>query len=176
MPNYRIHRIGEKVAMANAPSGRSIDVVEATSPDLVDEARRLFERYAASLGFDLAFQDFAAELAGLPGAYVPPTGCLLLATVDAAPAGCVALRALGGGSCEMKRLYVLPDYRGLGLGRLLAMRVIEEARRMGYECMRLDTVPAMRDAQTLYERLGFRDIDPYRENPIPGTRYMELTL
>jgi putative acetyltransferase len=162
--------------VANTTTGRPVEIVEATSPDLVDEARRLFERYAASLGFDLAFQDFAGELAGLPGAYAAPEGCLLLATVDGVSAGCVAARDLGGGICEMKRLYVLSEYRGLGLGRLLAARVVDEARRMGYERMRLDTVPAMRDAQALYERLGFRDIAPYRENPVPGTRYMELTL
>jgi putative acetyltransferase len=162
--------------VANDPKHRSVDIVEATSAGVLDEARHLFECYAASLGFDLAFQDFATELAELPGAYAPPTGCLLLATVDAAPAGCVALRDLGSGACEMKRLYVLPEYRGLGLGKLLAVRVVEEARRIGYESMRLDSVPAMREAQALYERLGFRDIAPYRENPIPGTRYMELTL
>jgi ribosomal protein S18 acetylase RimI-like enzyme len=165
-----------EIAVANTPLNHSIDVVEATSPALVDEARRLFERYAESLGFDLAFQNFAAELDGLPGAYAPPAGCVLLATVDGPPGGCVALRDLGGGICEMKRLYVLPEFRGFGLGRLLATRVGDDARRMGYERMRLDSVPAMREAQALYERLGFRDIAPYRENPIPGTRFMELAL
>jgi putative acetyltransferase len=155
-----------------------VDIVDAADPDLLAAARNLFERYAASLGFDLAFQGFAAELAGLPGDYSPPAGRLLLGRVDGAPAGCVAMRPLvePRGVCEMKRLYVLPEYRGFGLGRLLAERVVEEARAAGYERMRLDTVPAMRDAQALYERIGFRDIPAYRENPIPGTRYLELEL
>jgi putative acetyltransferase len=152
-----------------------IDVSPADERDLA-EIRRLLAAYASSLGFSLEFQDFDRELAELPGAYAPPRGALLVARVDGAAAGCVALRPLDSGACELKRLYVASEHRGLGLGGLLAATVISEARRLGYRRMRLDTTPGMEPAQALYERLGFRDIAPYRANPVAGTRFMELEL
>lgn len=152
-----------------------IDIVPATSDDQIATARRLFKEYEASLGIELTFQGFAQEVAGLPGAYAPPAGRLLLAT-GAEPAGCVALRPLGGGICEMKRLYVRPTARGARLGRRLAETVIREARAIGYARMRLDTLPSMKDAFALYQTLGFREIAPYYATPIAGTRFMELSL
>jgi len=153
-----------------------LTIVQARSEHRLREVRTLFEEYAASLGFDLGFQGFAEELAGLPGDYVPPRGRLLLALDGDRVAGCVALRDLGDGICEMKRLYVRPAFRGSGLGRILAERMIEEARGIGYACMRLDTVPSMGRARALYRELGFREIPPYRYNPIPGTAFLELRL
>jgi GNAT superfamily N-acetyltransferase len=138
----------------------------------VEEVRLLFREYAASLPFALDFQDFDREVAELPGAYAPPRGALLLAR----EAGCVGLRPIDETTCELKRLYVRPSARGRGLGRRLTEAVIAEARRLGYVGMRLDTVPGMDSAQLLYERLGFREIAPYRENPIPGARFLELEL
>jgi GNAT superfamily N-acetyltransferase len=141
------------------------------------QIRELFLEYAQSLGFSLCFQSFDKELAGLPGDYSPPYGRLLLARVDGEPAGCVALHRLESGICEMKRLYLRPMFRGHGLGRALVERVLSEARSIGYGRMRLDTVePVMKDAVAMYRRFGFREIAPYRENPIEGAMYMELEL
>lgn len=142
----------------------------------IEEARGLFREYQAELGVDLSFQDFAAELAGLPGAYASPAGRLLLARDESNVAGCVALRPLGEGSCEMKRLFVRPEYRASGLGRTLVERLIAEARGIGYQRMLLDTLPSMQRAQRLYESLGFRDVEPYCINPVEGTRYLALDL
>lgn len=153
-----------------------MEIVHAETGALLEQARALFREYAASIGVDLCFQDFDKELAGLPGGYVPPGGCLLLALVDDTPAGCVALRRIADGIAEMKRLFVRPEFRGKNLGRVLAGAVIDEARNRGYRRMRLDTLPSMKEAVALYRSLHFREIDPYRPNPIEGALYMELDL
>ena len=152
-------------------------IVQASSQAQIAQARELFLEYANSLNFSLCFQNFDKELATLPGHYAPPQGRLLLGEYDGQLAACVALRALDGKVCEMKRLYLRPAFRGKGLGRLLAEHLISEAREIGYRSMRLDTVePVMKDAVSMYRRLGFREIPPYRENPNPGALYMELNL
>ena len=154
-----------------------ISFSQADSPAQIAQARELFLEYAQSLGFSLCFQNFDQELSDLPGDYAPPHGCLLLAEYNAQPAGCVALHKLDADICEMKRLYLRPQFRGKGLGRVLADRIISEAREIGYRRMRLDTVgPVMQDAVAMYRKLGFKEIDPYRPNPNPGTIYMELLL
>jgi putative acetyltransferase len=154
----------------------SIEIVRATSPDQMVVARMLFKEYEASLGIELSFQGFTREVAELPGAYAPPAGRLFLAIDGLEHVGCIALRPLGDGFCEMKRLYVRPTARGTRLGRRLAETVIREAREIGYARMRLDTLPSMKEAFALYQTLGFREIAPYCENPIVGTRFMELVL
>ena len=149
-------------------------IADARSPADIAAVRGLVAEYQVSLGVDLEFQGFSTELAGLPGAYAPPRGALLLATIDGAAVGCVAVRPIDDTQCEMKRLYVRPAGRGFGLGRALAERAIARARAAGYHQMLLDTLPTMSDAQVLYGRLGFVDVPPYRDNPIAGTRFLVL--
>ncbi|MBZ5678575.1 MAG: GNAT family N-acetyltransferase [Acidobacteriia bacterium] len=150
---------------------------QAESPVQIAQARELFLEYAQSLGFSLCFQNFDKELAGLPGDYAPPDGRLLLAEFEGQLAGCVALHKLEADICEMKRLYLRPEFRGKGLGRILADRIMTEARQIGYRRMRLDTVePVMKDAVAMYRKLGFKEIAPYCANPIAGAMYMELEL
>lgn len=151
-------------------------IIPVKSKLSITQARELFLEYAASLGFDLSFQDFEKELNEFPGEYAPPDGCLLLAIDEGQLAGCVALKKISPTLCEMKRLYVRPEFRGRGVGRKLSEAVIGEARKIGYARMRLDTVPSMSAATSLYRSLGFKEIPPYRYNPIKGALFMELDL
>jgi putative acetyltransferase len=172
--SFRIQEQGS--AVATSTDGQ-IDLLQATLPEHIEEARSLFLEYGSSLGFSLCFQSFDEELKGLPGAYGPPSGRLLLARYADHAAGCIALRKLEAGICEMKRLYVRPGHRGRGLGRVLVERLIAEARAIGYERMRLDTIEsAMKDAIALYRRVGFREIAPYSAIPIESALWMELRL
>lgn len=162
---------------AASPVVKGFAVAQAESSAQIAAARELFLEYAQSLGFSLCFQSFDKELAGLPGDYAPPEGRLLLATYQDQLAGCVALHPLGPQVCEMKRLYLRPQFRGKGLGRVLADQIIAEARQIGYQSIRLDTVePRMKDAVAMYRKLGFHEIAPYCSNPIAGALYMELDL
>ncbi len=149
---------------------------QAEKAEDVESARALFVEYAESLDYSLCFQGFDDELAQLPGYYTPPQGRLLLVTVGGDLAGCVALRDLGEGRCEMKRLYLRSGFRGKSLGRTLAETIIAEARTIGYGRICLDTLPTMKAARALYHDLGFAPIEPYYHNPIEGTVYMELDL
>lgn len=152
-------------------------IAQAASTKEIAAARELFLEYARAMGFSLCFQGFDKELAGLPGEYAPPQGRLLLGWSAGEPVGCVAMHALPGECCEMKRLFVRPAFRGTGLGRRLAERVIAEARAIGYTHMRLETIATtMAAAVALYKRLGFAEIAPYREKPISTALYMELKL
>jgi len=151
-------------------------IIKVETDEQLKQARSLFEEYAESLGIDLSFQNFADELANLPGDYAPPSGCLLLVVHEGQAAGCIALRKISGDICEMKRLFVRDGYRGHGFGRMLVQMIIGEARRLGYKQMRLDTLPSMIEARALYRSFGFREIEPYRYNPIPGTSFMQLAL
>ncbi|HEY3304145.1 MAG TPA: GNAT family N-acetyltransferase [Candidatus Binatia bacterium] len=152
------------------------EIFEATTRNDFQSARDLFEQYAKSLGFDLGFQDFAAELQNLPGEYALPNGCIVLARQNENVVGCVALRKWDETISEMKRLYLIPEARGKGIGRKLAEAVILRAKEMGYRRMRLDTVSSMEAANNLYVSLGFRPIPAYRYNPLKGAQYYELFL
>jgi GNAT superfamily N-acetyltransferase len=168
------------VALAYARASGTIaamNLTQAQTPEQIDQARHLFKEYADWLQIDLCFQNFEKELAELPGDYVPPGGRLLLAYDNAQLAGCVALRRINQSICEMKRLFLREEFRGRGLGRQLIAAIIQEARQIGYRYMRLDTLPPkMIDAISLYRSYGFKEIDPYYENPVPGALFMELDL
>jgi putative acetyltransferase len=153
-----------------------VKISQATSADDIAVVRRLFEEYAASLGVDLSYQGFAAELAGLPGAYAAPRGRLLLASAEGTSSGCVALRPVDEQACEMKRLFVRPERQRFGLGRMLAARVIDEARVIGYSKILLDTLPCMHGALRLYQSFGFVRRPPYFQSPVEGNVFMELQL
>jgi ribosomal protein S18 acetylase RimI-like enzyme len=152
-------------------------VIQVESAEEILSARELFEEYAAGLGIDLCFQSFEKELAELPGVYVPPAGRLLIAVNESQTAGCIALRKIADGVCEMKRLYVRPGFRGTGLGHTLAEAIILAAREIGYQRMRLDTLPGKMDrAIAMYRSLGFKEIGPYYDNPVESALFMELEL
>jgi GNAT superfamily N-acetyltransferase len=154
-----------------------LSLVQAESVAQLEQARALFEEMVAWLGIDLSFQNFARELAELPGKYAPPEGRLLLAMEGERVAGCVALRKLDAETCEMKRLYVRPAWRGQRVGRKLAEAIVEEARAAGYRRMLLDTLPArMAGAVRMYRAMGFRTVAPYYHNPVEGVLFMELIL
>lgn len=148
----------------------------AVVPDDIESIRRLFEEYARELGIDLAFQSFADEMAALPGAYTPPAGRLLVATEDQQLIGVVAMQDTGNGFCEMKRMVVVRDWRGRGIGRQLANAVAAEAREAGYRAMRLDTLARLEPANLLYRSMGFVEIPPYRPNPHSDAVFLELDL
>jgi ribosomal protein S18 acetylase RimI-like enzyme len=155
----------------------SFHILLVRTADDLAAAIRLFRAYASSLDVDLAYQDFDGEMASMPGKYAPPAGELLLARhADGTPLGCVGLRPIEPDCCEMKRLYVAPEGRGLGLGEALVLAAIEVAERVGYREMRLDTLPSMTAAQALYRKLGFETIEAYYDSPIAGTSFMRRRL
>ena len=153
-----------------------MQICEARSPEQIAAVVNLFREYAAWLQIDLCFQGFNAELAALPGAYAPPRGRLLLGRGADGPAGCVALRPVGDVTCEMKRLFLRPEFRGKGVGRAMTLRLLDEARSIGYKNLRLDTLPSMKEAIALYRSLGFQEISPFRDLPAPGTLFMTISL
>ena len=153
-----------------------MEILAAHTPAHLPTIRELFTEYANSIEIDLCFQSFDRELAGLPGRYAPPEGRLFLALDNETPAGCVAVRKIDPATCEMKRLYVRPAFRGRGLGRQLATQSISAAREIGYARMRLDTLSSMTEAIALYESLGFQRIAPYYDNPSGCAVFMELQL
>jgi ribosomal protein S18 acetylase RimI-like enzyme len=155
---------------------QTVRIESAETRELLNAVRELFVEYGESLDVDLCFQNFAEELAGLPGEYARPAGRLLLASEDGQAVGCGALRCAGEGICEMKRLYVRPTGRGKGVGLALIDALVKEAREIGYQRMRLDTLPSMTKAIAMYRALGFKEIASYRYNPIAGSLFLELDL
>ncbi|HXN35807.1 MAG TPA: GNAT family N-acetyltransferase [Opitutaceae bacterium] len=155
---------------------KPFSILSASSPEHYARARKIIEDYQRWLGIDLCFQNFQDELASLPTMYGPPRGAILLAEMDGEDAGCVALRDMGAGVAEMKRLYVAPDYRGLGIGRSLTEEFILTAQQLGYSAVRLDTIPRLGVAYTIYQKFGFRKIARYNNNPDPDTIFLELAL
>lgn len=153
-----------------------IRLIQAEAENEIGHIRTLFEEYADWLAFDLCFQDFETELGKLPGDYAPPDGRLMLAYSGSRVAGCVALRRFDDYTCEMKRLYVRPKFREKGIGRKLAVAIIDEAKKIGYKSMRLDTLSFMKEALTLYRSLGFKTTKSYRYNPIEGAIFLKLNL
>jgi len=154
-----------------------VKLTQAVTPEQIEQARELFKEYAAWLEIDLCFQNFDQELSDLPGNYAPPEGRLLLAFENDQLAGCVALRKIGDGVCEMKRLFLRPEFHGKGLGRELIEAIVKEARAIGYQRMYLDTLPPqMNKAIELYRAAGFKEIAPYYGNPVPGAMFLELEL
>ena len=153
-----------------------VTITQALDAASIAAIRTLFLEYAASLGLDLAYQDFEGEVESLPGDYAQPRGCLLLVREGLEPRACVGVRPLTEDVCEIKRLYVRPEARGSGLGRNLTVAAIEVARAAGYHAMRLDTLLSMTSAHALYHALGFRTITPYRFSPVAGNLFMELVL
>lgn len=165
----------------SAPAGEPvISLTTPDSADLLEDTRRIFREYAATLAVDLCFQNFEEELADLPGDYRSPAGRLMLALVDGAVAGCGALRPLPDcdypNACEMKRLYVRPAFRGFGLGRLLVQALLDDAKRAGYSSVLLDTLDDMEAARGLYASFGFEEVPPYYYNPIAGAHYLKADL
>ena len=156
----------------------AVELVYVESGPQIEEIRALFVEYARSLDFNLCFQSFDKELDALPGRYAPPQGRLILCRVNGAAAGCIAVKPLRtDGLCEMKRLFVRPEFRGKGIGLKLAARIIEDAKRIGYRAMRLDTITGhMNAAIAMYRSLGFKEIPPYYDNPVPNAAFFELTL
>ena len=172
--------IRSKSTLLSAPSQPVIALYEASTAEDMLAAREIFLEYARSLSVDLCFQDFETELAQLPGEYAAPRGALLLAKVNQEIAGCCALRPLDSAdspnASEMKRLYVRPAFRRLGLGRQLAESILDAARQCDYSCVLLDTLDEMETARALYEDLGFEEVAPYYHNPLPGAHYLRVML
>ena len=153
-----------------------IQTIHAVSQEQIQTAGKLFFEYAKSVNVSLCFENLDKEVESLPGLYAPPDGCLLLASCDGKIAGCVALKRVDHQTCEMKRLFVRSEFRGRGIGKHLTTAISDEARRIGYKRMRLDTLPSMKEAIALYQSLGFEPISPYRELPVPGALFMQTTL
>ncbi len=153
---------------------KSFEIASVETDEALEEIRILFREYEASLEFDLDFQNFEEEMAGLPGKYAPPDGGLLMAKAGDDPSGCVALRKIEDGICEMKRLYVRQRFRGMQIGKALASAIATRAQCIGYDRMRLDTVGSMVKAKSIYAAMGFKEIAPYCHNPVPGATYLEL--